>query len=148
MDESPFTTFYTKHYTELLTNSWVEGAIYWIYAFPSNNVVSSIIGPKGIVPERSQPDFNRKSKAFGAYIIAYFKTKNYIRSRGGPPIVLWPSNNKVGKYIMSLLMGKLIHSCHWGELPINDEVIMKVEELSEKEKNQLKLMVWKYLSGH
>ena len=44
-------------------------------------------------------------------------------------------------YIMSLLMGKLIHSCHWGELPINDEVIMKVEELSEKEKNQLKLMV-------
>ena len=35
---------------------------------------------------------------------------------------------------MSLLTGKHINAHHWEELPINEEVIMKVEEFLEKEK--------------
>ena len=61
-------------------------------------------------------------------------------------IALRPSIDQSKHYFMSLLTGKRINAQHWEKLPINDEVIMKVEELAEKEKNQLQLTESQYLS--
>ena len=53
-----------------------------------------------------------------------------MTSIGVPSISLIPSNDQVGQQFMSLR----INAYHWQELPINDELIVKVEELAEKEK--------------
>ena len=126
----------------MMMKSLVEGEIYWLNAFLSNNGVSNTIGPTGIVIGRPQPYSNIKMIAFGAYSTAYTKTKNDMKLRGLPEIGLKPSNDQGGKYFISLLTGKHINAYHWEEFPKNDEVIMEVEDLAEKE-NQLTL----FLSG-
>ena len=123
-----------KNYAKLTTNSLVEGAIYWLNAFPTNIGVSKNIGPARIIIGRPQPYFNIRRIAFESYAIASEDNKNDRTLRGVPEIALRPSNDQVGHYFMSLLTGKHINAHHWEELPINEEVIMKVEEFLEKEK--------------
>ena len=59
-----------------MTNSLVEDAIFFLNVLSSNNWVSNTIEPAEFFPGRSQLDFNIKIISFGAYAIAYAKTKN------------------------------------------------------------------------
>ena len=43
------------------------------------------------------------------------------------------SNHHGGHYFMSLYSGKRVHSYNWKELPIDDDVNDRVEELASKE---------------
>ena len=56
-----------------------------------------------------------------------------MKSRAVPAIALRRSNNAGGHYFMSLYSGKRIHGYKWKELPIDDYVINRVEELAEAE---------------
>ena len=66
--------------------------------------------------------------------MVYTGTSNNMKSRSVPGIALKPSNNDGGQYFMSLYTGKRVHSYIWEELPIEDGVIQRVEELAEIEK--------------
>ena len=54
-------------------------------------------------------------------------------ARSIPAIALNAFNEHGGHYFMSLYSGKRIHSYEWKELPIDEEVIARVEELAEEE---------------
>ena len=70
---------------------------------------------------------------FGAHAMVYFGTNNRMDTRSIPAIALNASNEHGGHYFMSLYSGKRIHSYEWKELPIDEEVIARVEELAEEE---------------
>ena len=60
---------------------------------------------------------------------------NSMKSRSVPLVTLKTSYNDGGQYFMSLYTGMRIHSYIWEELPIDDGVIQRVEQLAEIEKN-------------
>eukprot|EP00591_Stephanopyxis_turris_P002448 CAMPEP_0195514222 /NCGR_PEP_ID=MMETSP0794_2-20130614/5672_1 /TAXON_ID=515487 /ORGANISM="Stephanopyxis turris, Strain CCMP 815" /LENGTH=270 /DNA_ID=CAMNT_0040642419 /DNA_START=1033 /DNA_END=1845 /DNA_ORIENTATION=+ len=59
-----------------------------------------------------------------------------MKARSMPAIALTESNDKGGFFFMSLHTGKKLHSCNWKELPIDDEVIARVEALATKDLNE------------
>ena len=68
--------------------------------------------------------------------MAYTTPTNTMNARDVPDIVR-TSNSAGRNYFMSLHSGKRIHSYQWGELPIGNYVIERVEELAEIEKQPL-----------
>ena len=66
--------------------------------------------------------------------MVYISRSNSMKSRSVPGVALKPSNNGGGQYFMSLYTGKRVHSYIWEELPIDDGVIQRVEQLAELEK--------------
>jgi hypothetical protein len=80
---------------------------------------------------------NKKHAEFGAYALVYTGTENNMRKRGVPAIALKASNDVGGCYFMSLYTGKKIHGYIWNEIPIDDDVISRVEELADKENQPL-----------
>ena len=63
----------------------------------------------------------------------YIGTKNNMKARSVPGIVLAPSNEWGGHYFMSLLSGKRVHGYTWTEVPIGADVIERVHELASIE---------------
>ena len=131
-----------KRYTKLMTKALVEGVIYWLNNFPSKNGISQTMSPASIVLGRPKPDFNHKRITFGSYALAYHDTDNTMKRRAVPAIALKESNEHGGHYFMSLHTGKQIHSYRWKELPIDQEVEDRVDELAKKEGR--KIMADKY----
>ena len=87
-----------------------------------------------IVEGKQKLYLSKKRLEFGAYALVYVGTSNNMKSRGVPAIALKASNEAGGFYFMSLHTGKRIHSYIWSELPIDEDVICRVEELATKEK--------------
>ena len=65
--------------------------------------------------------------------MVYTGTENNMNSRTVPAISLKESNDMNGQYAMSLITGKISHSKHWDQIPIDDFVIDKVKEFATKE---------------
>ena len=138
----PFT-----RYTKLMVYSLVDNIIFWLNSFPSKGGASQTLSPAGIVRGRNLPNFNNKSIRFGAYAYAATKTSNDMKPRKVPCIALGPSNEWGGHYFMSLYTGKRIHSYDWDEVPIDEDVIARVETLAEEEGqpliiNKMPLFEW------
>ena len=122
-----------NRYTKLMVTSLVATATYWLNAFPSKTGVSTTLSPANIVLGRSNPDFNHNKIIFGSYALTYTGTTNNMKARSVPAIALGPSNEWGGYYFMSLYTGKRLHSYSWTELPIDQDVIDRVEDLAEEE---------------
>ena len=71
---------------------------------------------------------------FGAHAMVFAVTNNRLDARSVSAVALYPSNSHGGHYFMSLYSGERIHSYHWKEVPIDDDVIDRVEMLVEEEK--------------
>ena len=127
-----------KRYTRLMTKSLVEGIVGLLNDFPSKDGVSQTMSPSMIVTGAQMPDYNIKKIVFGSYAQVHLGTTNTMKHRSVPAIALRSSNESGGHYFMSLLSGKRIHSHNWTELPFDNDVIVRVEELASKE-NQLEL---------
>ena len=56
-----------------------------------------------------------------------------MKASSVPEIALNPSNEHGGHYFMSLYSGRRLHSYEWRELPIDEDVVERVEVLSELE---------------
>ena len=78
-------------------------------------------------------DYNKNILVFASYTIFFIGTNNTTRRRRVPGIDLNESNKWGGHFCMSLCIGKKLQSYEWEEFTIDDEVIEKVYELSEKE---------------
>ena len=122
-----------RKYTRLMTKNLVEGIVGLLNDFPSKNGVSQTMSPSMIVTGAQMPDYNIKRIVFGSYAQVHLGTTNTMKHRSVPAIALRSSNESGGHYFMSLLSGKRIHSHNWTELPIDNDVIARVEELASKE---------------
>jgi hypothetical protein len=112
-----------RRYTKLMTRHLVETAVYWLNSFPSANGVSQTLSPANIVLGRPNTDFTKPKISFGSYAFVYTGTTNTMKSRSVPGIALGPSNESGGYFFMSLYTRKRLHSYHWKELPIDQDVI-------------------------
>ena len=65
-----------------------------------------------------------------------------MKRRIVPAIALKKSNDHLGYYFMILYTGKLLHRYQWTEIPIYDDVIAQVRDLSDGE--DAKKMMNKY----
>ena len=102
--------------------------------FPSKNGVSDTMSPAAMVDGKNKLDMGMKMLEFGSYAMVYVGTKNNTKQRSVPAIALLPSNNAGGFFFMSLYTGKKLHAYVWKELPIDENVIERVEYLATKEK--------------
>ena len=66
--------------------------------------------------------------------MVYTGTSNNIKSISVPLNSLKPSNNNGVEYFMSLYTGERIHSYICEYLPIDDDVIQRMEQMAEIEK--------------
>ena len=118
---------------KVMTIGLVQGAVKWLNAFPSMTGISRTMSPSTIVLGLPKPNMKYKTIVFGAHAMVYTGTDNKMNARSIPAIALNASNEHGGHYFMSLYSGKRIHSYEWRELPIDEEVITRVEELAEEE---------------
>ena len=124
---------YTK-FTQLMTKSLVFRAVQGMNACPNDQAVSTTMSPSGIVEGKLNPDFNRRRIAFGAYAFVFDRTNNKMDSRSTPGIALYESNEEDGFYFMSLATGKRVNARKWVPLPITDDVVARVSELADTQK--------------
>ena len=87
-----------------------------------------------LVGGKRKLDLGMKRLYFGAYAMVHVDASKNMKKRSVPAIALRISNNAGGFYFMSLCTGKRIHSYIWEELPIDKDVIEKVEPLAMSEK--------------
>ena len=111
----------------------MEDIVYWLNAFPTKGNASRTVSPATIVEGSPKPDLSYDRPIFGSYCIAYTSTTNDMKPRAVPSIALKSADGYMRHYFMSLHSGKQIHSKKWTELPIDQEVIDRVEELGADE---------------
>ena len=72
----------------IMTKSLVQGWMSWLNSLPPTNGISDTIRSATIVLGKPDPDLSKPKTCFGAYALAYTKTKNDMTTRGVPAIVL------------------------------------------------------------
>ena len=105
--------------------------------FPSTGSILDTLSPSTVVEGKVKLDLSKDIIVFGAYALVYTDTINNMKSRAVTAIALKQSNNTGGHYCMSLYSGKRIHSYKWKELPIDDYMITRIEELAKMEKQPI-----------
>ena len=108
-----------------------------INIFPSKNGISKKIIHTTIVEGEEKLNLGVKIIPVKSYNMVYTGTTNTMRSRSVPGVSLKPSNNNGGQYFMSLYTGNKVQLYIWEELPIDDGVIQRVEQLAELEKKSV-----------
>ena len=83
--------------------------------------------PSNVVEGKPNPDFNNKRIVFGSCSMVCVHTDSIMNSRSVPAIALEESNENGGHYFMQLHTGRRIHRYEWTELPIYDDVIVRVK---------------------
>ena len=137
-----------RWYTRLMTKHLIEGTVEWMNSFPSENGISDTLSPNNIVLGKGKPDMSKTKITFGSYAMVYEGTTNTMKARSVPGIALNESNEHGGHFFMSLYTGLKIHGYKWTELPIDDDVIDRVEEMADKQKapkmiNRSPLFEWR-----
>ena len=122
-----------KRIPKVMVIALVTSAVKWINAFPNKTGISRTMSPSTIVLGLPKPNMKFKRIVFGSYAMVYAGTTNNQNARSVPAIALNSSNEHGGHYFMSLYSGKRIHSYEWTELPIDEDVTDRVEELADLE---------------
>ena len=99
---------------------------------PIQNGISSDLAPASIILGSPNPDYKKLRITFGAYSQVYIGTTKSTKQRTVGSISLRPENERGGYYFMYLSTGKQIHDLIWIELPINDQVVYRVNNLSTR----------------
>ena len=102
--------------------------------FPSKNGISRDLTPASFILGYPNPDHNKLKFALGSYVKVYIGTPNITKQIIVGVIALRPVKEQGGHYFMLLDTGKQLHTYIWTELPINKQVINRVDELATKGK--------------
>ena len=78
-------------------------------------------------------DYNNIIITFGSNVKLYDGTNNRMKSGTVGTITLRASNEYDSYYVMSLRTGRKLTSSKWTKLPIPDEVIHRVHDMSRQE---------------
>ena len=122
-----------KRHTKLMTKTMIEFVVSRLNAVPANDGISDTLSPRTIVMDDGAIDLKYKSLEYGSHVLLYTTTLNNMKRRSIPCISLNPTNDFGGHNFMSLETGKKLHGYRWQELPMDDWVINRVEELAKKE---------------
>ena len=101
-----------------------------------------------IVEGISKPNMKYKRIVFSTHAMVFIGTNNNIDSRSVPVVALNPSNQYGGHYFMSLYSSKRLHSYNWQDLPIDKDMIDRVQQLAKEEgapimETALPIFTWK-----
>ena len=121
-----------KKFTKLMTISLVQDIITCLNMFPSKNGVSSNLSPAEFILGYPNLDYNKLKVTFGAYAQVYKDTTNSTKQIMVGYISLRPTNERGEYYFMSLAIGKQLHAFIWTELPIDNQVISRVNNFATK----------------
>ena len=138
-----------KFVPKLMVRALIAEAVKWINAFPSMSGISRTMSPATIVQGIPKPNMKYKRIVFGSHAMVYTGTNNKLEARSVPAVALNSSNEHGGHYFMSLYSGRRIHSYEWKELPIDEDVVERVEELAINEdatemKSGYPIFTWKH----
>ena len=70
----------------IMTKSLVQGRVRWLNSFSPTNGISDTISPATIVLGKPKPDSSKPKICFGAYALAYTKTKKDMKTRDFRPL--------------------------------------------------------------
>ena len=111
----------------------VQDMINCLNMLPSKNRISSELSPAAIILGSPNKYYNKLRITFGAYAQVYIGNTNSKKQKKVVAIALIPENERGGYYFMYLATGKQLHDLIWKEIPINDQVISRVNNLVTKE---------------
>ena len=105
--------------------------------FPSDHGASDTLSPADIADDYGKFDFSKNQLTSGAYAQVYWRTSNTQEEQSIEAIAFKRTNEQNIYYIKNLRTGKRIFSNKSDELPIIENMIKRVHELTEKEKRSL-----------
>ena len=121
-----------KKCPKLMVVSSLEANITWINVFPKKNGISKTPSPSAIVLRTPKMDVTHATLQTESYVYCNIKARstNNMKTRSVTEITLRISNERGGRYFMSLKTGCQLNSYQWQELPIAETVIYSVEEMA------------------
>ena len=107
---------------------------FWLNSFPNESGVSETLSPRTIVTGESI-DYTKHCKLeFGEYVQTHEEHDNTMVARTVGAIALRPTGNYQGSYVFySLNTGRTIVRNQWTSIPMPEEVIKRVEDMSTNE---------------
>lgn len=128
-------TYNTMPFAKLPARMIVElvyAMTFWIHVFPAQDGVSHTMGPREIIYGVSIDAKKHCVIPFGAYAQTHEQHDNSMDSRTMGAIALRPTGNaQGGHFFYNLRTGKRISRNRWTELPMPDEVVKRVEQMSD-----------------
>ena len=121
-----------KKYPKLMFIAMVDHVVEMMNRFVTKNGLSDTLSPAELVEGVDKIDLSHRQILFGSYAEVWDGTTNTMKARSVPCIALNRSNNAGGFYFMSLDTGKRHNSNQWEELPVTEEIISKVENLTNQ----------------
>ena len=124
-----------KKCPKLVIVSSLKANITWLDMFPKKNGISKTLSPISIVLVTPKIDATHATLYPGSYAHCKInvRSKNKIKTSSVTEITLRISNERGGRYFMSLKTCSRLHSYQWQELPIDNAVIYCVEEMATAE---------------
>ena len=122
-----------KGYTKLMIIEMVIGETKLLNAFPNKDGIDHDLSPDAIILGTPKLDYNNIKLPFGSYVNLYDGTDNTMNSRTVGAITLRASNEHGSYYFISLRSDRRLKSSQWTELPIIDEIIDRVDNMSKQE---------------
>ena len=126
-----------SHYTRTMVSGLTIKVVQGLNELPSDSGVSDELSPQTLVMGSPSPSYSELTELnYGDYVqTAMGQTGSTTESRTVGAIALFPSRNSSKSwYFMSLSTGYIIHRYSWEKLPATDDVIRRVKELAEKQK--------------
>lgn len=113
----------------------VKASNFWLNVFPYSDGISDVLSPRTIVTG-STIDYNHHCQlAFGTYVHTHEDSDNSMAPRTTGALALRPTGNvQGGYYFYSLSTGRVINRNHWTELPMPNDVILRVRNLYRRAK--------------
>ena len=100
--------------------------------FPSKNGMSSNLIPAAIIRSYQIIDYNKLNIKFGAYAKVCTGNTNRTKERTVGTIAIRPANKQGKCYFMYLVTGEKLYTFICTKLPINDQVMQRVNDLAAK----------------
>ena len=108
---------------------------FWLNTFPHKNGISKTLSPRTIVTGTVIDYTKHCALEFGTYVQTHEPHDNSMLSRTIGAIALRPTGNvQGGYYFMSLSTGRVINRYRWTELPMPEDVIIRVHQIAQEQR--------------
>ena len=92
---------------------------------------SDSVSPAELIDGYNKLDLSKKQIRFGGYVQIWGGTTNTLKERSIGAIALNRSNENGGWYFMALMTGRVWNTNQFLEIPISDDVIDRVDNMSK-----------------
>jgi hypothetical protein len=104
---------------------------FWLNSFPPLNGISTSLRPRAIITCGTIDFRHHCQLEFGLYVQTHEEHDNSMDARTIGALALWPTGNaQGGYYFFSLTSGRVLHRNKWTELPMPNDVIIRIHALA------------------